>query len=397
MGIFGATNASEPIGGGSGGGRRRGAWATVVAAVREGAIVRLLVFYVLLLGAAYVLWSFLPATARTTAIDTFAPLLDPNSMTGMVAREAGGGKRDGVALLPGRGEPVALAVATSVIGAFLLALPVAWVYMFTRQKKGYQQSVVHTLVLMPAVIAGVVVLVKNSLALAFSLAGIVAAVRFRSTLEDSRDALYVFFVTALGLAAGVELDVALVLSVVFNAIVLGLWYTDFARTPPRLEGVRAQRQMERALAIANRTSQFVARLDDEVLRGLAPEQLEALANRVTQRREESGAGLPPSAAKRYDGRLRVVASDAESLRESLEPALEAHTKRWRFRAASRDAEHENGAEVLEYDVRLDRDASPRALVAIAEREGSPYVVRAEWVPRETRSDASPPPGVTEDA
>ena len=395
MGIFGATNASEPVGGG---GRRRGAWATVVAALREGAIARLVVFYALLLGGAYLLWSFLPATARTTAIDTFAPLLDPNSMTGMVAREAGsGGKRGGAVLLPERGEPVALAVATSVIGAFLLALPVAWVYMFTRQKKGYQQSVVHTLVLMPAVIAGVVVLVKNSLALAFSLAGIVAAVRFRSTLEDSRDALYVFFVTALGLAAGVELDVALVLSIVFNAIVLGLWYTDFARTPPRLEGVRAQRQMERALAIANRTSQFVARLDDEVLRGLAPEQLDALANRVTQRREESGAGLPPSAARRYAGRLRVVASDAESLREALEPALEAHTKRWRFRGASRDAAHENGAEVLEYDVRLDRDASPRALVAITEREGSPFVVRAEWVPRETRSDASPPPGVTEDA
>lgn len=390
MGIFGAASTN------SSGRPRRGAWATVGAAVREGAIARLVVFYALLLGAAYAVWSFLPPTARTTAIDTFAPLLDPNSMTGMVAREAGG-KRGGAVLLPEHGEPVALAVGTSVIGAFLLALPVAWVYMFTRQKKGYQQSVVHTLVLMPAVIAGVVVLVKNSLALAFSLAGIVAAVRFRSTLEDSRDALYVFFVTALGLAAGVELDVALVLSIVFNAIVLGLWYTDFARTPPRLEGVRAQRQMERALAIANRTSQFVARLDDEVLQGLAPEQLDALAHRVTQRREESGTGLPPSAARRFDGRLLVVASDAESLRAMLEPALEAHTKRWRFRSASRDAEHEDGDEVLEYDVRLGKDASPRALLAIAEREGSPYIVRAQWVPREVRRDASPPPGVTEDA
>ena len=389
MGIFGAESTN------SSGRPRRGAWATVGAAVREGAIARLVVFYALLLGAAYALWSFLPPTARTTAIDTFAPLLDPNTITGMVARE--GGKGVPPVVLGARGEPVALAVGTSVIGAFLLALPVAWVYMFTRQKKGYQQSVVHTLVLMPAVIAGVVVLVKNSLALAFSLAGIVAAVRFRSTLEDSRDALYVFFVTALGLAAGVDLDVALVLSIVFNAIVLGLWYTDFARTPPRLEGVRAQRQMERALAIANRTSQFVARLDDEVLQGLAPEQLDALARRVTQRREESGTGLPPSAASRFDGRLRVVTSDAESLRAMLEPALEAHTKRWRFRSASKDAEHEDGDEVLEYDVRLGKDASPRALLAIAEREGSPYLVRARWVPREARSDASPPPGVTEDA
>ncbi|HET7456685.1 MAG TPA: DUF4956 domain-containing protein, partial [Gemmatimonadaceae bacterium] len=316
-------------------------------------------------------------------------------MTGLLARDAsakhGGAGAAVAAGLAANGEPVAFAVGVSVIGAFLLALPVAWVYMFTRQKKGYRQAVVHTLVLMPAVIAGIVVLVKNSLALAFSLAGIVAAVRFRSTLDDSRDALYVFFVTALGLAAGVELDVALVLSIVFNAIVLGLWYTDFARTPPRLEGVRAQRQMERALAVANRTSQFVARLDDEVLQAMAPEQLDALARRVTQRRDESGPDLPPSAARRYDGRLRVVASDAESLRAVLEPALEAHTKRWRFHGASQDEEHEGGAEVLEYDVRLDKDASPRALLAITEHEASPYVLRATWTPREPRGDAPPPP------
>jgi hypothetical protein len=60
---------------------------------------------------------------------------------------------------------------------------------------------VQLLIILPLVVAGIVVLVKDSLALAFSLAGIVAAVRFRNTLDDSKDAVYVFLATGVGLAA----------------------------------------------------------------------------------------------------------------------------------------------------------------------------------------------------
>ena len=84
------------------------------------------------------------------------------------------------------------------------------------------------------------------MALAFSLAGIVAAVRFRVALEDSRDAVFVFAVMALGLACGVQLEIAAVLSVLFVTIVLILWYSDFARTPPSLEGERAAKHFARA-------------------------------------------------------------------------------------------------------------------------------------------------------
>ena len=99
-----------------------------------------------------------------------------------------------------------------MIAAFALAVPVAWTYMWTRRMKGYRQSVVHSLILLPVVVAGVVVLVKSSIALAFSLAGIVAAVRFRNTLDDSKDAVFIFFATVLGLAAGVQIGAAVMLS-----------------------------------------------------------------------------------------------------------------------------------------------------------------------------------------
>ena len=107
-----------------------------------------------------------------------------------------------------------------MLAAVAVALPVAWIYTLTRSKRGYQQSVVQLLIILPVVVAGIVVMVKYSIALAFSLGGIAAAVRFRNSLDDSKDAVYVFLVTGIGMAAAVDLPVALVISVVFNAIIV---------------------------------------------------------------------------------------------------------------------------------------------------------------------------------
>ncbi len=81
---------------------------------------------------------------------------------------------------------LAFTVAAAMLSAVALSLPVAWIYVLTRAKRGYDQSVVHLLIVLPLVVAGIVVLVQDSLALAFSLAGIVAAVRFRNTRSDCR-------------------------------------------------------------------------------------------------------------------------------------------------------------------------------------------------------------------
>src|SRR6185369_12044901 len=180
---------------------------------------------------------------------------------------------------------LALTVAAAMIGAVLLALPVAWIYTLTREKRGYQQSVVQTLMILPPLVAGVVVLVKYSVALAFSLAGIVAAVKFRNTLDDSKDAVYVFLATAIGLAAAVDIPVATVISILFNATMLVLWYSDFGYQPIELEGGLAEQRLERARELA-RTGTFVARIDDEVFKHMTPEQLEVPADRAWKRRRE---------------------------------------------------------------------------------------------------------------
>lgn len=123
-------------------------------------------------------------------------------------------------------ESVRLALA--IIASFVLMLPVTWICMGARRRKDVSQSFIQTILVLPMVITGVVHIVHNSLALAFSLAGIVAGVRFRHTLKDSAETTYLFTAIAVGLACGINaVEVAAIVSIFFNYTVLGLWATEF--------------------------------------------------------------------------------------------------------------------------------------------------------------------------
>ena len=119
-------------------------------------------------------------------------------------------------------------LAITVTGALLTALPVSWVYIAIRNSKDYDQSLVDTIVIMPIVVTSIIIIVLNSLALAFSIAGIAAAVRFRNSLKSSGDALFILCAVGIGLSAGIgALELAIVMTVAFNYTFLVLWLTDY--------------------------------------------------------------------------------------------------------------------------------------------------------------------------
>ena len=93
-------------------------------------------------------------------------------------------------------------LAVAIIAAMLVSLPVSWVYMGVRSGEEYDQSLINTIIVLPMVVTGIVIIVQNSLALAFSLAGIAGAVRFRNSLKSSGDALFILLAVAIGLVRG---------------------------------------------------------------------------------------------------------------------------------------------------------------------------------------------------
>jgi hypothetical protein len=127
-------------------------------------------------------------------------------------------------------EPMtkAIKLTMATIGVVLIMEPVVWIYMGARRRKGRDQAFLLTLLLLPVVVGGIVMIVQNSLALAFSLAGIVAGVRFRLTLDDTLDASYIFIAIAVGLSAGIEaLEIAMVITVFFNYFILIFWELEY--------------------------------------------------------------------------------------------------------------------------------------------------------------------------
>ena len=82
-------------------------------------------------------------------------------------------------------------LTVAIVGAILCSLPVSRVYMAVRSGEEYDQSLVNTIIMLPMVVTGIVIIVQNSLALAFALAGIAGAVRFRNSLKSSGDALFI--------------------------------------------------------------------------------------------------------------------------------------------------------------------------------------------------------------
>ena len=255
---------------------------------------------------------------------------------------------------------LAIMVAAAMIGAVLLSIPVAWIYTLTRQKRGYQQSVVQTLILLPALVGGVVVLVKFSLALAFSLAGIVAAVRFRTSLDDSKDAVYVFLSTAIGLAAGVQLPMAAVISVVFNALVLFLWYTDFGKSAATYEGNKAEKQLEETRARMRQTGSFVAMLDDDIFANMTPDQLDLAADRAWRRKRRlNKEDVPDDEMQRREVLLRVRTADANASRATLESLFDEYLKKWRMGGVVHEAD---GTHVIEYAIQLKKSTRSEDLL-----------------------------------
>jgi hypothetical protein len=190
--------------------------------------------------------------------------------------------------------------------------------------------------MLPMTVAGTVILVRNSLALAFALAAIVAAVRFRNTLKDTKDTVYVFLALAVGVAAGVNaLTVAGVMSIMFNIGVLLLWRFNVGNV-------------------------YADRLGDERAARLGP-YVEASAEEKRR--------------KRFNGALLVQASQLNPAQRVTETILDDRTERWKLASVVPTA---SGMHTLEYLVRVKDDIRVAALVDEIRSRGLPVIVNAEF-------------------
>ena len=93
---------------------------------------------------------------------------------------------------PSQIAKIALFLALSLGGTMLVMLPITWTYAATRREIGFRKNFVRALMVLPICATTIVMLIQNNLALAFGLAAMVAAVRFRVALREAIDGIYIF-------------------------------------------------------------------------------------------------------------------------------------------------------------------------------------------------------------
>ena len=321
---------------------------------RDLPLLRLLVFYVVLvglgIGLAYLFPVVRDAWVNPSVGRTGADPSNPFAQGHNPVLEEGGYARSFSTFL-------------ITLGALLVSLPVAWVYTLTRRLR-YDPSLVQSVIILPIVVAGIVAVVQHSIALAFSLAGIVAAVRFRNTLKDPKDAVYIFLALGIGIASGVRaLDIALVLSVLFNAVVLVMWKFNLGSiysTDPQLDMLSVG---DGSLLIANNSR-----------------QRDALRWRLSR-----------DAKMETDGILLVHTDDPENARRCLELSLASVADKWEFVDNLR---RRDGISTFAVLLKLDKKGDPLDLLSDLDERWSAQINAAEYVPYKSEPSAGEKEGTT---
>lgn len=92
----------------------------------------------------------------------------------------------------------------TMLAAIVLGTVIALTYYKT-QEENYQRSMAVTLLMLPVILSVIILFIGSNIARAFSLAGTLSIIRFRSAPGDPKDIGYIFFDIAAGLACGVGL------------------------------------------------------------------------------------------------------------------------------------------------------------------------------------------------
>lgn len=123
------------------------------------------------------------------------------------------------------GWDIALA---SLCLAFALSMAIAWTYSITHAGLSYMRGFTQSVAVGGVISALVMLAIGDDVARGLGVVGALTIVRFRTTLKDTRDLLFIFASLACGMAAGVRAwGIAVVGAGVFIGAAFLLSFTEF--------------------------------------------------------------------------------------------------------------------------------------------------------------------------
>lgn len=120
-------------------------------------------------------------------------------------------------------------ILLTMLMSFVLCQVLAAVYSFTFRGLSYSRGFVIALALTGVIATMLMLAIGNSVARGIGLLGALAVIRFRSTLRDVRDMMFIFASLAVGIAVGVQAFLIAGLgALTFSLFMLHLTFSPFA-------------------------------------------------------------------------------------------------------------------------------------------------------------------------
>jgi hypothetical protein len=260
----------------------------------------------------------------------------------------------------------------SLLLSFIFILPIGWVYTLTKDEEDFDPSLVQTIVVLAMVVTGVMIVVSDELARAFGLAGVVAAVRFRNTLKDTKDAIYVFIAVAIGMGCGYHVyHIAVFLSLIMSLTMFLLWKYKFGSS------LRDSALPFAAVAGAGKSEKGKNKALQQLYAHTSAEAYHRIERDLEQqiRLMQWAELLADKDKKKANAALIIESSDARTAQKRIDKVLASHGGRWQLANVTTTAP---GKFTLEYVGRLPKETAPAALIGALQENGATCIAGIEF-------------------
>ncbi|MFT6070424.1 MAG: putative membrane protein YhiD involved in acid resistance [Bacteriovoracaceae bacterium] len=127
-------------------------------------------------------------------------------------------------------NPTTLSVLYSVCLSFLLSCVIAYTYKKTFQGLSYSRSFLQAMILSSLVTALAMQAIGDNVARGMGMMGALAIIRFRSSLKDPRDMIFIFSTLSIGMACGVySYQIAVIGAFAFSATAFAIQSVPFSK------------------------------------------------------------------------------------------------------------------------------------------------------------------------
>lgn len=107
-------------------------------------------------------------------------------------------------LLVNQGDMSWQSITLNIVMAFLLGLMIFVSYMISHRGTIYSRKFNVSLVVLTVLTATVMTVISNNIALSLGMVGALSIVRFRTSVKDTRDTIYIFWTIIVGICCGVQ-------------------------------------------------------------------------------------------------------------------------------------------------------------------------------------------------